>query len=136
MMNRKRRMQDRSRRSGYTLIDVMIVTLIISVLASVAINRYQKFVARAKRPEAVMSFRALAASQREYMLTRGRYAGTFDALGFRVEGGERISPTEVQGRRYNYRLVQDSGPRSWYCVATGNIDGDPFQDILSASNPR
>ena len=136
MINRKRRRRDRTRRSGYTLIDVMIVVLIISVLASVAVNRYQKFIARAKRPEAVMSFRALAASQREYMLTRGKYAGTFDALGFQVEGGERISPTEVQGRRYNYRLVQDDGPRSWYCVATGNIDGDPFMDILSASNPR
>lgn len=136
MINRKRRRRDRTRRSGYTLIDVMIVVLIISVLASVAVNRYQKFIARAKRPEAVMSFRALAASQREYMLTRGKYAGTFDALGFQVEGGERISPTEVQGRRYNYRLVQDDGARSWYCVATGNIDGDPFMDILSASNPR
>jgi prepilin-type N-terminal cleavage/methylation domain-containing protein len=126
----------RARRSGYTLIDVMIVTVIISVLATVAVNRYQLFVARAKRPEAVMAFRALAAAQREYLVTRGKYAGTFDALGFRIEGGTRISPTEVQGRRYNFRLVQDAGPRSWYCIASGDIDGDAFKDIIGASNPR
>jgi len=114
----------------------MVVALIMSILATVAVNRYQKFVARAKRPEAVMAFRALAAAQREYMLTRGRFSGTFDALGFRVEGGQRISSTEIQGRRYNFRLVQDDGPRSWYCVASGDIDGDPFRDILAASNPR
>lgn len=125
-----------NRRGGFTLIDVMIVVLIMSVLATVSINRYQKFVARSKRPEAVMTFRALAAAQREYMLTRGKFSGTFDALGFRVEGGERISSTEIRGRRYTYRLVQDEGPRSWYCVATGEIDGDPFKDVIAASNPR
>lgn len=126
----------RVNRSGYTLVDVMVVTVIMAVLATVAVNRYQKFVSRSKRPEAVMTFRALASSQREYMLTRGKYSKTFDALGFRVEGGQRISSTEIQGRRYNYRLVQDDGPRSWYCVASGDIDGDPFRDVIAASNPR
>jgi prepilin-type N-terminal cleavage/methylation domain-containing protein len=135
-MNGTQRAPRRTRQAGYTLIDVMIVTVIISVLASVAVNRYQLFVARAKRPEAVMAFRALAAAQREHLITRGTYAGTFDALGFRIEGGTRISPTEVQGRRYNFRLIQDDGPRSWYCIASGEIDGDPFRDIIAASNPR
>lgn len=136
MKNHKEPTRTRAHITGYTLVDVMIVVLIISVLATMAVNRYQVFVARSKRPEAVMTFRALAAQQREYLLTHGKYAGTFDALGFRVEGGERISSTEVQGRRYNYRLVQDDGPRSWYCIASGNVDGDPFMDILGASNPR
>jgi prepilin-type N-terminal cleavage/methylation domain-containing protein len=134
MMGRDQRATNR--RGGFTLIDVMIVVLIMSVLATVSINRYQKFVARSKRPEAVMTVRALAAAQREYMLTRGKFSGTFDALGFRVEGGERISSTEIRGRRYTYRLVQDEGPRSWFCVATGEIDGDPFKDVIAASNPR
>jgi prepilin-type N-terminal cleavage/methylation domain-containing protein len=135
-MNGTQRAPRRTRRAGYTLIDVMIVTVIISVLATMAVNRYQLFVARAKRPEAVMAFRAIAAAQREHLVTKGKYAGTFDALGFRVEGGTRISPTEVQGRRYNFRLIQDAGPRSWFCVASGDIDGDAFKDIIGASNPR
>ncbi len=129
-------MKNRARVQGYTLVDVMIVTLIIGVLGSIGLNRYQLVSARAKRPEAVLSFRALAAQQREYLLTHGQYSGTFDALGFRVEGGQRISATEIQGPRYNYRLIQDAGPRSWYCIASGNIDGDPFKDIIGASNPR
>ena len=135
-MSAEKRASNRARRSGYTLIDVMIVTVIMSVLASVGLNRYQQYVARAKRPEAVVTFRALAAAQREHLLTRGKYAGTFDALGFRVEGGARISATEIQGQRYNFRLIQDEGPRSWYCLASGDIDGDPFKDMIAASNPR
>jgi Tfp pilus assembly protein PilE len=116
--------------------DVMTVTLILSVLASLGVNQYNKYIARSRRPESVMAFRAIAAQQREYLLTHGMYAGTFEALGFSIEGGAMVSPTEIQGRRYNYRLIQDDGPRSWYVVASGNIDGDAFPDIVAASNPR
>lgn len=136
MKPRSRQGRRARRQAGYTLMDMMVVVLILGVLASLGLNQYNKYVARARRPEAVMAFRALAAAQREYLLTQGQYSGTFDALGFRVEGGQRISPTEIQGRRYNYRLIQDEGPKSWYCVATGNIDGDEFIDIIAASNPR
>ncbi|MEM7138325.1 MAG: hypothetical protein AAF500_17225 [Myxococcota bacterium] len=135
-MTNEQRKRSRDRRSGYTIMDVMTVVLIIGVLGSLGVNRYEKYLARAKRPEAVMTFRALASAQREHLLTWGRYAGTFDEMGFRVEGGHHISPTEIRGRRYTYRLVQDQGPRSWYCIATGDLDGDDFNDIIAASNPR
>jgi type II secretory pathway pseudopilin PulG len=124
------------RQAGFTLMDVMVVTLIIGILGSVGVNRYQKYVARAKRPETVLSFRAIAAAQREYLLQHGHYAATFPEIGFNIEGGAAVSPTEIQGYTYNYRLIQDDGPRSWYVVATGNIDGDDFPDIIAASNPR
>ncbi len=124
------------RQAGYTLVDMMIVILITGVLGSLGFNAYSKYIARAKRPQTIMAFRAIAASQREYLLTHGTYAGTFSALGFNIESGRRISPTEIQGYVYNYRILQDDGPRSWYVIATGNIDGDAFPDIIAASNPR
>ena len=136
MNNETQASEKRRRQAGYTLLDVMVVVLIISVLGSVALNQYSIYVARARRPETVMAFRSIATSQREYLLTHGQYAGTFSALGFNIERGARISPTEIQGLVYNYRILQDDGPRSWYVVATGNIDGDPFPDIIAASNPR
>lgn len=136
-MNTGTQSSDKRRsQAGYTLLDVMVVVLIISVLGSVALNTYNTYVARARRPETVMAFRSIATAQREYLLTHGKYAGTFSALGFNIERGTRISPTEIQGLVYNYRILQDDGPRSWYVVATGNIDGDPFPDIIAASNPR
>jgi Tfp pilus assembly protein PilE len=128
---KKRRRQD-----GFTLMDVMTVVLIIGVLGSLGLNQYNKYVARSRRPETVMAFRSIASAQREYLLTHGRFAATFSELGFKMESGAAISPTEIQGYTYNYRIMQDDGPRSWYVVATGNIDGDGFPDIVSASNPR
>ena len=129
-------LKKRRRQAGYTVADLMTVVVIIGILASVSINQYNKFIARSRRPETVMAFRSIASAQREYLLTHGTYAGTFSALGFNVERGAQISPTEIQGFSYNYRILQDDGPRSWYVVATGNIDGDPFPDIIAASNPR
>jgi Tfp pilus assembly protein PilE len=124
------------RNAGYTVLDLIVAITILGVLASLGLNQYNKHIARSRRPETVMAFRAIAAQQREYLLTHGKYAGTFEQLGFQMEGAERVSPTEIQGRRYNYRIMQDDGPRSWYVIATGNIDGDQFLDIIAASNPR
>ena len=104
-----------------SLMDIMVVTLIIGVLGSLGFNSYSKYVARARRPETTVAFRAIATAQKEYLLTHGKYAGTFAELGFNIERGLLISPTEIQGSRYNYRILQDDGPRSWYVVATGNI---------------
>ena len=126
----------RRRQAGYTVMDVMVVVVIIGVLASIGLNQYNKYIARSRRPETVIAFRAIASAQREFLLTHGKFAGTFSELGFNIERGARISPTEIQGFSYNYRILQDDGPRSWYVVATGNIDGDPFPDIVAASNPR
>ena len=136
MNTRAHAANSRRRQDGYTLMDVMTVVLIMGVLASLGLNQYGKYVARAKRPETVMAFRSIASAQREYLLTHGRYAGTFSELGFKMESGAATSPTEIQGYTYNYRIIQDEGPRSWYVIATGNIDGDPFPDIIAASNPR
>jgi len=136
MNTRAHAANSRRRQDGYTLMDVMTVVLIMGVLASLGLNQYGKYVARAKRPETVMAFRSIASAQREFLLTHGRFAGTFSELGFKMESGAAISPTEIQGYTYNYRIIQDEGPRSWYVIATGNIDGDPFPDIIAASNPR
>ena len=126
----------RRRQAGYTVMDVMVVVVIMGVLASIGLNQYNKYIARSRRPETVVAFRAIASAQREYLLTHGTFAGTFSELGFNIERGAMISPTEIQGFSYNYRILQDDGPRSWYVVATGNIDGDPFPDVIAASNPR
>jgi len=136
MKTRAHRSNKRRRQAGYTVMDMMVVVVIMGVLASLGFNVYSKYIARSRRPETVVAFRAIATAQREYLLTHGKFAGTFSALGFKIERGKNISPTEIQGMTYNYRILQDDGPRSWYVVATGNIDGDPFPDVIAASNPR
>lgn len=134
MENAKTRAERAKRSQGFSFLDAVIIVVIVGVLTGIGMNRYSSYAARARRPEAVTAFRAVADAQEGYLLTWGRYAGTFDALGVRVGAAERVSPTEIRGKYYTYRLTQPDGPRSWYCLATGNIDDDAFDDILGARN--
>lgn len=130
----KRTAHRTKRLSGYTLIDAMIVVSIIAILSALSFNGYNLYKARAKRPEAQMTFRALADAQRSHKILYGAYAPTFDELGFHLDSSIRVSSTEIQGTVYNYKLSQPAGPGGWYLVATGNIDGDAYPDIFSAQS--
>ena len=119
---------------GFTLVDLMIGVTIMSILASIGMTSYRMYVARAKRPEAVIMFKALADAQRAHMIFSGQYTDSYDELSLVLEGAIRVSENEIQGHYYNYRLSQPFGVNSWYCVATGNIDGDAFPDVITAQN--
>ena len=61
-------------RKGYTLIEVLVVGIIISVLASVALVNYGVVVERARAKEGEQLLYALLASQKRYKLEHGAYA--------------------------------------------------------------
>ena len=116
---------------GYTLVELMIVVVMIGVLASLAGQTYTIYRARAKRSERAWPSGPCSISRRHTRCAT-QYAGTFDELGFAIEGGQRLSPTGIQGHVYEYNLSQPWGAQSWYCSATGNIDGDEWLDVMIA----
>ncbi len=124
----------RNRPAGFTLVELMTTVAMMAVLASVALTNYKQYKAKARRPAAKMALRAIADAQRGHQLQYGVYARTFDELGFAIEGGTRVSETEIQGRVFNYTLSQPLGINTWYCIATGNIDSDAFIETWSAQN--
>ncbi len=125
----------RTRREGFTLLEAMTTLTILAVLSGIAVQNFSRFKARARRPEATIFFRSLADVQDSHLQQFGRYSDNFDDLGMVLDSGRRLSSNEIAGDQYNYKLLQLQGPKTWYCVATGNIDSDPFPDVLAAQNP-
>lgn len=122
---------------GFTLVDVMIVIAIISVFTGLATQEFGKGLARARRTEAVLGLQAVWAAQTGYFASEGHYAATFDALGgLPMEGATRISPATARTRKYTFHLSQPWGPNSFYCVAAGQLDPDPWPDILVIEEGR
>jgi len=122
---------------GFTLIDLMIVIAIISVLTGLASQEFDKMLARARRTEAVVGLEAVWAAQSAYFASEGHYAATFDALGgLPMHGVTRISPATARTRKYTFHLSQPWGPGSFYCVAAGQLDPDPWPDILVIEEGR
>lgn len=76
-------------RSGFTLIELMIVIAIIALLSMISVPTMMKFLAKAKRAEAYIHLRSLANAQKVFFAEFGRYTknlGGAEGLGWKPEG--------------------------------------------------
>ena len=64
----------KSKSSGVTLIELMIVVAIVAVLAAVAIPSYRSYLLRSHRAEAKAALLNLAAAQEKFYLQNNTYA--------------------------------------------------------------
>jgi type IV pilus assembly protein PilA len=69
------------RQSGFTIIEIMIVTVIIGVLAVVAIRAANGYAVRAKVSEAVLAFSNCRTVVAEYLMSADALPSTSDSYG-------------------------------------------------------
>jgi len=77
--------------SGFTLIEVMIVVVIIGILAAIAYPSYDEYVKRANRSEGQALLNDAAARQERYFAQNNAYITSSDELsklGLRTETGK------------------------------------------------
>jgi type IV pilus assembly protein PilE len=137
----KIRKQTRSgrRRGGFSLVEMMVTVALIGFLGSLAYPSYALFVAKSRRAEAIHALSAIYKWQLAYYTDNGRYADTFDLLGFELIGGQRVDERTLQASFYTYTissLSQDGVEGANYqVIATGDIDpNDPVLDVLMIEN--
>jgi len=68
--------------SGFTLIELMIVLVIVGILLGIALPGYQNSMEKGRRSEARSALLDAANRQEQYMLDRGSYTGDMTQLGF------------------------------------------------------
>ena len=129
----------RSRESGFTLIELMIIVAIIGILAAIAIPNFMTLVHKSKRAEAYYVLKSVWTDQQGYFTEAAMFADGFDELGFTYAQGTFIDAQTIQAPYYTYTLTaldQEGVSRSNFRVtATGDIDpADPVLDILIIEN--
>jgi type IV pilus assembly protein PilE len=66
---------------GFTLIELMIAIVIVSILVGIALPSYTEFVRKGKRADAMAALLDAANRQEQFMLDRNTYSATLAGIG-------------------------------------------------------
>lgn len=77
------------KKSGFTIIELMIVVAIIAFLATVSIPKYFNYYAKAKQAEVAMNLASLHTAEQAYYAEHGKYSSVLmgpDGIGWQPQG--------------------------------------------------
>jgi len=126
-------MENRLRRSGFTLIEILVVIVVIAVLAGLVAPNVFKHVGEAKSVSARSQIEMLGAALDAYRLDNGRYPATDQGLGalwqapvleprpasWRGPYLRKEVPLDPWGRPYIYKSPGEQNPGGYDLVSNG-----------------
>ena len=94
-----------NKNSGFTIVELVVVLVIIGILAALALPQYTKTVERSRQSEALTSLGAIRGAQMRYYLEKADYTTNFDNLDI---------DNRSFGTYFNYTLLDPT-------TATGDV---------------
>ena len=130
-----RKVEGKTRRRGFTLLELMVVLLILALLATIAAPRVTKYLRKAKAQTAKIQVDALSAAVDSFHLDMGRFPGADEGLKALMDRPSdsanwdgpylkrRDSLTDPWGHPYLYRIPGQHGEYDVYSFGSDNREG-------------
>lgn len=109
--------------SGFTLIEVMLVCVVVAILAALALPAMDSQLRRSKRSDAITALKRVQQAQDNYLYQNGHYAGELQLLGL-----TKLS----QQAQYTLSIV-DLDPNGYTATATAVAGSSQAKDGACAS---
>lgn len=105
-MNTKQHEKHLGKKSGFTLIEIILVVVIIGILAGIAIPRMGGKTKKAQIAQAKSNIAALSMAVQEYEMMNGQYPTSLDLLLDESKGGpfmeKKVVPVDPWGNPFIY----------------------------------
>ena len=134
----------KNRQSGFTLIEVLVVVIIVAILAAVAFPIYQSYVKSAYASDAQATIGAIMNASKMYFQDTGMYPsevtadlepkyiqidkGTSNSWEFTLEGGGTDQPPATITATSTDLMKQGAGKVVTFTVETGRFSGFGFDE--------
>lgn len=109
-MTRDKRLRGPQRAAGVTLIELLVATAIVGILAAIAYPSYQRYVARTHRNAAAACLSQYAQFMERFYTTNLTYLNAAPVMGCRLENN--------MDRRYTFAVTVTNAGRSFVARAT------------------
>ena len=126
-MDTKKQDKHLSKRSGFTLIEIILVVVIIGILAGIAIPRMGGQSAKAQKSQAKSNIAALSMAVQQYEMINGDYPSSLDGLLDESKGGpfmeKKSIPMDPWGKPFVYSAPGSHNTHTFDISCTVDKDG-------------
>lgn len=113
---------------GFSLIELMVVVVIVSILAAVALPSYQNSVAKSRRTVAKTALLDLAARQEKYFSTMNQYTTDLTGTGSTGLGIPTTALKDGSNNLYTLSVVVNNATNPPTFTATATATGSQSSD--------